>query len=162
MKTSLPIAALCSVFLSSCAPQTDAASGEETAQPSGADGSGQPTKVLTTETAKTTSEEWGTFVEYFAGETGGVSDLLSGTATIKPGLEIHPPHRHAEEEFLMVLEGEGEWTVGEEVFSAKKGDMLYAAAWDSHGIKNTGSEPLTFVFWKWNSKGLPVPVDPEV
>ena len=120
------------------------------------------TQVLTTETANVSEEEWGTFVEYFAGETAGVRDLLSGTATISPGLEIHPPHRHAEEEFLMVLEGEGEWTVGEEVFGAKKGDMLYAAAWDSHGIKNTGDEPLTFVFWKWDSKGLPVPLDPEV
>lgn len=119
------------------------------------------TRVLTTETAKTTEEGWGTFVEYFAGETAGTSDLLSGTATIKPGLEIHPPHRHAEEEFLMVIEGEGEWTVGEEVFPARAGDMLYAAAWDTHGIKNTGEIPLKFVFWKWNSKGLAVPEDPE-
>ena len=120
------------------------------------------TQVLTAETAKTTEEEWGTFVEYFAGETHGVSDLLSGTATINPGLEIHPPHRHAEEEFLMVIAGEGEWTVGEETFPAKQGDMIYAAAWDTHGIKNTGDTPLTFVFWKWNSNGLPVPVDPQL
>ncbi len=119
------------------------------------------TQVLTTKSANSSEEEWGSFVEYYSGETAGVSELLSGTATIKPGLEIHPPHRHAEEEFLMVLEGEGEWTIGEETFVAKKGDMLYAAAWDTHGIKNTGETPLTFVFWKWNSKGVPVPVDPE-
>ncbi|MBV7260331.1 cupin domain-containing protein [Erythrobacter crassostreae] len=124
--------------------------------------SGQETRVLTPETAKTTNEEWGDFAEYFEGETAGTTDLLSGTATIKAGLEIHPPHRHAEEEFLMVIAGEGEWTVGEETFAAAKGDMLYAAAWDLHGIKNTGEEPLTFVFWKWNSRGLPVPVDPEL
>jgi len=157
MKAAMPLTALCAVSLSACAPQSndEAATEAETATV------GLPTAVLTTETATTATEEWGTFVEYFAGETAGVADLLSGTATINPGLEIHPPHRHAEEEFMMVLEGEGEWTVGEEVFAANKGDMLYAAAWDLHGIKNIGDDPLVFVFWKWNSKGLPVPVDPE-
>lgn len=120
------------------------------------------TTVLTRETAKSTDEEWGTFVEYFAGATPGTRDLLSGTATINPGLEIHPPHRHAEEELLMVIEGEGEWTVGEETFAAKEGDMLFAEPWDVHGIKNTGDTPLTFVFWKWNSQGLPTPPDPEL
>lgn len=119
------------------------------------------TTVITAETAVATDEEWGTFKEYFAGATAGTRDLLSGTATINPGLEIHPPHRHAEEEFLMVVEGSGEWTVGEETFPATQGDMIYAAAWDLHGIKNTGDVPLTFVFWKWNSQGLPTPPDPE-
>lgn len=156
MKTKLSLLAFGGLLMSACAPQS-----AEEPPPEQAEGSGLPTQVLTTETATTTEEEWGTFVEYFAGETAGTKDLLSGTATIKPGLEIHPPHRHAEEEFLMVTEGQGEWTVGEEVFVANKGDMLYAAAWDSHGIKNTGDTPLTFVFWKWNSKGLPVPVDPN-
>ena len=120
------------------------------------------TAVLTEETAKSSTEEWGEFVEYFGGETQGLSDLLSGTATIKPGLEIHPPHKHAEEEFLMVLEGEGEWSVGGKTFTATAGDMLYAAAWDVHGIKNTGEEPLKFVFWKAHPKGMPVPVDPAL
>lgn len=119
------------------------------------------TKVLTAETAKTSEEDWGVFREYFAGQTDGVQDLLSGTATIDSGREIHPPHSHAEEEFLMVISGEGTWTVEGEDFPAKEGDMLYAKAWDSHGIRNTGSGPLTFVFWKWNSKGVPVPVEKE-
>lgn len=158
MRTAILVTAMCGLLLSACAPPSD---GDEAATEAEAQAAGQPTAVLTAETAKTSIEEWGTFAEYFAGDTTGVSDLLSGTATIKPGLEIHPPHRHAEEEFLMVIEGQGEWTVGEEVFPANKGDMIYAAAWDLHGIKNTGEEPLTFVFWKWNSKGLPVPIDPE-
>ena len=118
------------------------------------------TSVVSVETAKTTQEAWGTFREYFAGDTPRSKDLLSGTATIKPGMEIHPPHKHAEEEFLMVIVGTGEWTLGEETFAAKAGDMLYSKAWDVHGIRNTGDEPLTFVFWKWNSKGVEVPADP--
>jgi oxalate decarboxylase/phosphoglucose isomerase-like protein (cupin superfamily) len=38
--------------------------------------------------------------------------------------------------------------------------MQYAAPWDIHGVTNTGSKPLTFVVWKWNSKGVAVPVKP--
>jgi len=119
-------------------------------------------QVLTPSELAPVDEEWGVFVEYFSGESEGAKDILSGTATLNPGFEAHPPHRHAEEEFLMVIEGEGTWTLGDKDFPAKTGDMLYSAAWDLHGIKNTGDEPLTFVFWKWNSKGLPVPVDPEL
>ncbi len=158
MKFHTALLGLAACSLAACgAPQASEPNEEAPAE---AGGSPLATTVLTTQTAKSTEEEWGTFAEYFAGTTAGTRDLLSGTATIKPGLEIHPPHRHAEEEFLMVLEGQGEWTVGEEVFTANKGDMLYAAPWDVHGVKNTGDTPLTFVFWKWNSAGLPTPPDP--
>lgn len=153
---TLFIAVLGGLLVSGC-------SGAEPAvEPNGNEASvaGLETRVLSAAEAVTSEEEWGTGVTYFEGETEGVQDLLSGTATIKPGLEIHPPHRHHEEEFLMVLEGTGEWTVGERSFAASAGDMLYAGSWDLHGIRNTGGEPLRFVFWKWHSKGVPVPQDP--
>ena len=118
------------------------------------------TQVISPSSAATSKEEWGSAATYFEGETAGLADLLSGTATIDPGLEIHPPHRHAEEEFLMVLEGTGEWTVRDRKFTAGEGDMLYAAAWDLHGIRNTGEVPLRFVFWKAHPKGLSVPPNP--
>ncbi len=121
---------------------------------------GLETQILSAKDAKTSAEQWGRFTEYFAGETEGVTDLLSGVAEIKPGMEIHPPHKHAEEEFLMVLEGEGTWTLGDKEFPAEQGDMLYARAWDVHNISNTGDTVLKFVFWKWHSKGTKRPVDP--
>lgn len=118
------------------------------------------TAILSEAEAAAASEDWGSALTYFSGETDGVQGLLSGTATIDPGREIHPPHRHIEEEFLMVLEGSGEWTVGDRSLTATAGDMLYAAAWDLHGIRNSGDQPLRFVFWKWQSKGVPAPEKP--
>jgi mannose-6-phosphate isomerase-like protein (cupin superfamily) len=105
--------------------------------------------------------DWGTLYIYYQGETYGTKDVLTGVAVIKPGMEIHPPHQHAEEEYLMVTEGQGTWHLNGKDFSAQKGDMLYAAPWDIHGIKNTGTTPLTFVVWKWNAKGLAVPTLPS-
>jgi len=117
--------------------------------------------VMTQATAATEAFEWGTFYTYFTDETYGMKDLLSGIAVIKPGWEIHPPHQHAEEEFLMVTQGTGTWTVNGKSFEAKPGDLLYAYPWEWHGVKNTGEEPLTFVVFKWNNQGVAVPEQPE-
>ncbi len=105
-------------------------------------------------------EEWGTYYQYFEGASWGTENALSGIAEIQPGKEIHPPHTHAEEEYLMVLEGAGTWSVNGETFPAGPGDMLYAAPWDEHGISNTGDTVLKFVFWKWTSSGLTPPPEP--
>lgn len=118
-------------------------------------------QVVSEEKAAKDVADWGTFYAYYTGQTFGTKDALNGVAVIKPGQEIHPPHRHAEEEFLMVIEGEGEWHVNGKDFPAKKGDILYAAPWDIHGIKNTGKTELRFVVWKWNNKGVDVPADPQ-
>lgn len=116
--------------------------------------------VVTAKGATAEPDAWGTFYTYFQGETFGTKDNLAGVAEIKPGQEIHPPHQHADEEFLMVIEGEGAWHLNGEEFAAHPGDMLYAAPWDMHGIKNTGEKPLKFVLWKWNNKGIPSPPQP--
>ena len=100
---------------------------------------------------------WGTFYAYHEGETRSTTDGLVGVAVIDPGEEIHPPHTHAEEEFLMVLEGSGTWHLLGEERPATAGDLLYAAPWDVHGITNTGDAPLRFVVWKWNGRGTPPP-----
>ena len=104
--------------------------------------------------------DWGTFFAYHAGETFGTVDALAGVAVIQPGEEIHPPHEHAEEEFLMVLEGSGTWHLLGEERPAVAGDLLYAAPWDVHGITNTGDVPLRFVVWKWTSRGIEPPTQP--
>ena len=110
------------------------------------------TNVLSEQDTQKDSFEWGQLLTYYAGETEYSKDALSGVAIINPGMQIHPPHVHSEEEYLMVLEGSGTWSVEGEEFSAQAGDLLYAAPWDEHGIKNTGSTPLRFVFFKWNPK----------
>lgn len=119
-----------------------------------------PSNVVTRQAAKSEKADWGDFYTYFQGETYGTRDALNGVAEIKPGMEIHPPHQHAEEEFLMVLAGSGTWHLNGKTFAAQEGDILYAAPWEVHGIKNTGEQVLKFVVWKWNNKGVPMPAAP--
>jgi mannose-6-phosphate isomerase-like protein (cupin superfamily) len=120
------------------------------------------TGVRTADAAQVETFDWGQLVTYFAGDSYAATDSLSAVAVIKPGMEIHPPHVHSEEEYLMVLEGEGTWSVEGRESPARAGDMLYAAPWDEHGISNTGTTPLKFVVFKWNPKPVaPMPAPAE-
>ena len=121
----------------------------------------QPSAIVSQQAAQRQDFDWGTLYTYYQGESHGTRDGLAAVAVIKPGWEIHPPHQHAEEEYLMVVEGHGTWHLNGRDREAKPGDMQYAAPWDVHGIKNTGGTPLRFVVWKWNSKGLVPPARPK-
>lgn len=114
----------------------------------------QPSAIRAQSDAIAEHHEWGTFYTYYSGESYGTTDALAGVAVLKPGFEIHPPHQHAEEEYLTVMEGEGLWHLNGREQRAVAGDMLYAAPWDFHGVRNTGTTPLRFVVWKWNSRGV--------
>ena len=138
------------------------ASDAETPSPAQSSTDDLASQVLTREKSTIAEEAWGRFITYSEGTTFGTMDSLTGVAEINPGQQIHPPHVHAEEEYLMVLEGTGEWHLNGRDFPAKAGDMIYARPWDIHGIKNTGETVMKFVVWKWNSKGitpLPAPTD---
>lgn len=95
-----------------------------------------------------------------AGATPSLRDLLTIAITLHPGQQLHPPHQHAEEEFLWIASGSGEWHLDGREFPAAAGDLLYTEPWVMHGITNTGREPLTFFVVKWNGNGMPVPPPP--
>lgn len=121
----------------------------------------QPSAIRAQAEATAEQHEWGTFYTYYSGQSYGTTDALAGVAVLKPGFEIHPPHQHAEEEYLTIIEGEGVWHLNGREQRAVAGDMLYAAPWDFHGVKNTGTTPLRFVVWKWNSRGVKPLAKPE-
>ena len=64
-------------------------------------------------------------------------------------MEPHPPHKHPEEEILLVAEGSGEIYVEGETTEVQAGAMMYTNANELHGIKNTGSQDLVFYYFKW-------------
>ena len=107
------------------------------------------------------SGKWGELRKYFAGETAGVRDLETGVGRLKAGEEIHKPHQHAEEEFILITRGKGKLHVAGKDYPAAEGDMFYAAPWVFHGITNDSSEELSFFVIKWNGKNGPPPPKPE-
>jgi mannose-6-phosphate isomerase-like protein (cupin superfamily) len=118
------------------------------------------TKVLRRDEATASRDAWGEFRRYFDGEGATAKDLLAGVAAVKPGQALHEAHRHAEEEFLYIVEGSGTWSVEGKDLPLKKGDVLYVEPWAMHGCRNTGQEEMVFFVARWLGKGVPRPPEP--
>lgn len=153
------------------APQDDKPGGKPAQEPKGAeqkrDEATRPhpttsllSSLVRTEEAALKRGEWGEWRRYFRGETHGTKDRIVLSVTLKPGQAPHPPHRHAEEEFMIIAEGTGSWHLDGKEFAARTGDVVYAAPWTMHGLKSTGDAPLTYYMVKWNNTAVPAPQPP--
>jgi quercetin dioxygenase-like cupin family protein len=76
--------------------------------------------------------------------TATLDQLEIHATTLDPGKQSHPPHKHANEEVIIVDQGtveafgEGKWTrVG-------PGSVIFNAANTLHAIRNAGSVPATY------------------
>jgi gentisate 1,2-dioxygenase len=60
--------------------------------------------------------------------------------------ETAPEHRHAQNTFRFVIEGEGVWTVvnGDPV-RMSRGDLLLTPGWNFHGHQNATDKPMAWI-----------------
>jgi len=103
------------------------------------------------DSAKVTHEPFGDVHVYFDGPTDQLKSMTAGSLKLKAGMEPHPPHQHPEEEIMVVMEGSGEIVVDGKVTPAGPGSMMYCAGHKLHGIRNTGTAPLLFYYFKWKA-----------
>lgn len=110
-----------------------------------------PDGMVDEKKAKLSKEPFGDLRIYYDGPTEQLSSMTSGSLRLNPGAEPHPPHKHPEEEFMLITEGAGEIKVEGKLTKVGPGMMMYCGANKLHGIKNTGKTPLLFYFWKWKA-----------
>ena len=68
--------------------------------------------------------------------------LLLGLNCLEPG-QADRAHSHAEQDkFYFVIEGEGEFTIGDETVTAGPGHTVLAPAGIPHGVQNAGNARL--------------------
>jgi len=118
-------------------------------------------QIVSWNDAKAHKADWGQIRKYFTGQTYATKDALIAVAVVKPGKTIHETHRHADEEYLAIIEGTGVLVLKDKEVPTKRGDMLYVEPWVYHGIKNTGDKPLIFLVIRYNGKGTPVLPQPD-
>ena len=71
--------------------------------------------------------------------------LLLGLNCLEPG-QTQPVHDHADQDkFYLVLEGEGEFVVGDERRQVGPGLVVWAPAGVAHGVTNVGANRLVIV-----------------
>ena len=112
-------------------------------------------QIVRWDDAKSHTGDWGEMRRYFGGQTFATKDVLVAVAVVQPGKAVHYAHRHAEEEYLALVEGTGVWTLDGKDSPAQRGDILYVEPWVYHGLTNTGDKPLTFLVVRYNGKGTP-------
>jgi mannose-6-phosphate isomerase-like protein (cupin superfamily) len=90
---------------------------------------------------------------YIEGDTPGSTKFITGRFVLEPGKTPHPPHRHTEEEVMIIESGQGEILCDGKTTKVGPGTVMYTTPNAEHGIVNTGQEPIVFYFIKWQSKG---------
>ena len=70
---------------------------------------------------------------------------LFAKVTILPGDELPYHEHHGETETYYILSGTGMYEDNGKAIPAEAGDVFFCKDGDGHGIKNTGTEDLTFV-----------------
>lgn len=75
--------------------------------------------------------------------------------TVKAGLAPHAPHKHLEEELIIVKTGTLEVTLNEtETTTVGPGSVIFAASNEMHGMKNVGDSPATYHVFKWRPRDV--------
>ena len=110
-----------------------------------------PNATFDADHAKLERQPFGDLRTYFDGPTDQLRAMTAGSLLLKPGMSPHAPHQHPEEEIMVVTEGTGEIVVDGKVTKVGPGTMMYCAAGRLHGVKNTGTQPLLFFFYKWRA-----------
>lgn len=86
--------------------------------------------------------------------TATLDELEIHITTLNPGETPHPPHKHPDEELLIVKEGTVESLVNGELKRVGPGSIVFQAANQMHAIRNVGPGPATYHVIKWNSPGM--------
>ncbi|HET8679777.1 MAG TPA: dimethylsulfonioproprionate lyase family protein [bacterium] len=82
----------------------------------------------------------------FAGISGlPAKRFVVGESTIFPRGAV-PAHHHSNEEIYVILQGEGQMTVGDETFPVSAGSAVYLPPNIPHELHNTGEGNLVTIF----------------
>lgn len=92
--------------------------------------------------------------QVFQDRTATLDELELHITTLMPGQTPHEPHKHPDEEVLIVREGTVETFLGDRTQVVGPGSVIFQAANQLHTIRNVGDVPATYHVIKWNSPGM--------
>lgn len=101
-----------------------------------------------------TPNKTGAVRRFFQAPTATLDELECHVTTLNPGESPHAPHRHPDEEVIIVKEGTVESLVAGQKHRLGPGSIIFQAANQEHAIRNVGPTPATYHVLKWNSPGM--------
>ena len=95
----------------------------------------------------------GSVRQFFRSPTTTLDELECHVTTLNPGLQSHAPHKHANEELVIIREGTVEVLVSGDWKRVGPGSVIFNASNQLHALKNVGSTPAVYHVINWKSPG---------
>lgn len=96
----------------------------------------------------------GSVRQFFRNPTATLDELECHVTTLNPGQTSHPPHKHPNEELVIVREGTVEVLSNGEWKRLGPGSVIFNASNQLHGLRNVGAGPATYHVINWSSPGM--------
>jgi uncharacterized cupin superfamily protein len=92
----------------------------------------------------------------FDSPTATLEELEFHITTLNPGEIPHLPHRHPEEELMILKEGTLEAVQNDRTNRVEAGGIIFEASNELHGVRNIGTNRATYYVIKFRPHDLPV------
>ena len=93
----------------------------------------------------------GSVRQFFRTPTITLDELECHVTTLNPGLSSHPPHKHQNEELVIIREGKVEVLSNGEWKKVGPGSVVFNASNQLHALKNIGATPAVYHVINWKS-----------
>ena len=84
----------------------------------------------------------------FDNPTPALANFEGHITTLNPGESPHPPHRHVDEELMVIKEGTLEAWQGDHTNVVTTGGIIFEASNELHGLRNIGTNPATYYVFR--------------
>jgi quercetin dioxygenase-like cupin family protein len=85
--------------------------------------------------------------------TATLDELEMHATTLNPGLSSHPPHKHPNEELVILASGKLEATSNGTTRVLGPGSVIFNASNELHSVRNVGDVPATYHVINWTAPG---------
>ncbi|MGA8090620.1 MAG: cupin domain-containing protein [Terracidiphilus sp.] len=99
--------------------------------------------------------ETGSVRSFFKVRTPTLEQLEVHVTTLNPGKSPHPPHRHPNEEMIIVRQGTVEALVNGDWKRVGPGSVIFFASNQLHGLRNVGTDPAVYHVINWKTAATP-------
>ncbi|WP_213805046.1 cupin domain-containing protein [Granulicella sp. dw_53] len=89
------------------------------------------------------------------GPTATLDELEMHVTTLNPGLASHPPHKHPNEELVLLDTGTVEALVNGEWKRLGPGSIIFNASNVTHALRNVGNTPAQYHVINWRTDKTP-------
>jgi XRE family transcriptional regulator, regulator of sulfur utilization len=97
--------------------------------------------------------EVGQYRQFMRAPTATLDELEIHVTTLNPGQTSHAPHKHANEELVILASGKLEAMSNGKTQVLGPGSVIFNASNQLHGVKNVGDVPATYHVVNWASPG---------